>query len=131
VPKVSRFALLHGGNPAAARAIFKDAEGTAKALAVHFELIDVTAPNPDIEGAFQTIVKDRIGALITEAAPPINFNRKKILELLERNRLPAMHSEDLWANDGGLMSYGANRVEPFRRAAAYVDKILKGTKPAD
>ena len=69
--------------------------------------------------------------LITEATPRINLHRKKILQLAEQNRLPAMHSEEEWANAGGLMSYGANRVEQYRRVAVYVDKILKGAKPAD
>ena len=77
------------------------------------------------------MVKERIGAFITEATPRISLDRKKILALAEQNRLPAMHSEEEWVNSGGLMSYGANRVEPYRRAAVYVDKILKGAKPAD
>jgi putative tryptophan/tyrosine transport system substrate-binding protein len=61
----------------------------------------------------------------------MSFNRKKILTLAQQNRLPAMYSEEEWVNAGGLMSYGANRNEPYRRIAVYVDKILKGTKPAD
>jgi putative ABC transport system substrate-binding protein len=61
----------------------------------------------------------------------MSSNRKKILQLAEKHRLPAIHTEQEWANDGGLMSYGANRVEPYRRAALFIDKILKGTKPAD
>jgi putative tryptophan/tyrosine transport system substrate-binding protein len=77
------------------------------------------------------MVKERIGGLVTEGPPLISSNRKRILQLAEQHRLPAIHTEQEWANDGGLMSYGANRVEPYRRVAVYVDKILKGAKPAD
>jgi len=77
------------------------------------------------------MVKERIGGFIIEATPSIQLQRKKILELAEQNRLPAMHSDEEWVNSGGLMSYGANRNDLYRRAATYVDKILKGAKPAE
>src|SRR5262249_32022168 len=113
------------------KSMFEEAQVAAKALAVKVQYVEVETQNPNIQGVFQTIIKDRIGALITEASPALTFNRKKILTLLERNRLPAMHSEEEWTNVGGLMSYGANRVDSYRRAAVYVDKILRGAKPAD
>ena len=131
VPRVSRFAFLNAADALAAKSMFRDAEGAAKILGVQIQLVEVQAENPDIEGAFRAMVKERIGALITEASGAISFNRKRILQLVEQNRLPAMHSEQEWANAGGLISYGANRVEPYRRAATYVDKILKGANPAD
>ena len=109
----------------------EETQSVAKALRVQLQVVEVKAPGSDIEGVFQTMVKERIGAFITEATPRISLDRKKILALAEQNRLPAMHSEEEWVNSGGLMSYGANRVEPYRRAAVYVDKILKGAKPAD
>jgi putative ABC transport system substrate-binding protein len=111
--------------------MFDDAQGAAKALGVKFQLVEVKAPNPDFEGAFRFMVKERIGGLVTEGPPLISLNRKKILQLAEQNRIPAIHTEEEWANAGGLMSYGANRIEPYRCVATYVDKILKGTKPAD
>ena len=77
------------------------------------------------------MAKDHIGALITSASSLIRFHRKRILELVEQNRIAAIHPEDQWVNAGGLMSYAANEVEMYRRAATYVDKILKGAKPAD
>jgi putative tryptophan/tyrosine transport system substrate-binding protein len=126
VPKVSRFAFLNDSAD-----MLKDAQVAAKALTVHFQLVEVKAPNPDFEGAFRVIVKERIGALVTEATPLFSFHRKRILELVEQHRIPAMHSEDEWAKAGGLKSYGANRIDPYRRVAVYVDKILKGAKPAD
>ena len=77
------------------------------------------------------MVKGRIGALVTSSAPLISFHRKWILELVEKNRIPAMYPDQEWITAGGLMSYGANLVNLYRRAATYVDKILKGAKPAE
>src|SRR5215470_2913311 len=131
VPKVSRFAFLNDSDSTASKAMFNDSQGAAKALGVTFQLVEVEASNPNIEGAFRVMVKERIAALITSPGPPITFHRKRILELVEQNRIPAMHSEQQWANAGGLMSYGANTVVQYHRAAVYVDKILKGVKPAD
>ena len=77
------------------------------------------------------MVNECIGAFIIEATPGMIFHRQKILSLAEQHRLPAIHSDDSWPDAGGLMSYGANRLEPYRRVAVYVDKILKGAKPAE
>jgi putative ABC transport system substrate-binding protein len=133
VPKVTRFAFLNAADSAATASgdAFKEAQGAAKALRVQFKLVEVKAQNPDIEGAFRIMAKERIGALITSPVPVIGFHRKRILELVEKHRIPAMHPQQEWANAGGLMSYGANTVDLYRRAAVYVDKILKGAKPAD
>src|SRR5262245_14500728 len=133
VPKVSRFAFLNAVDSAATASgdAFKEAQGPAKVLGVQFKLVEVKAQNPDIEGAFQIMAKERIGAVITSPVPVILFHRKRILELLEKHRIPAMHSQQEWTNTGGLMSYGSNIVDLYRRAAVYVDKILKGTKPSD
>ena len=131
VPKVSRFAFLNDTDSTASKSMFKDAQVAAQALAVQFQLIEVKGPNPDLEGAFQVMVKERIGALITSPGALITFHLKKILELVEQNRIPAIHPDQQWVNAGGLMSYGANLVDLYHRAATYVDKILKGAKPAD
>jgi putative tryptophan/tyrosine transport system substrate-binding protein len=93
--------------------------------------VAVKGPNPDIEGAFRTMVKDRLGAFVTEAPPLISFRRQEILQLAAQFRIPAIYTGQEWANTGGFMSYGANRIEPYRRVAVYVDKILKGANPAD
>ena len=131
VPKVTRFAFLNDAIAEGSKAEFKEAQSTAKFLGVKFQLIEVKAPNPDFEGVFRVMAKERIGALITSPAPLMNLHRKRILQLVEQNRIPAMHSEQQWANAGGLMSYGANGLDQYRRTAFYVDKILRGTKPAD
>ena len=131
VPKVSRIAFLMPVGSGTIRAMFDDAQSTAKALGVKFQAIEVKAPNPDFEGAFRFMVKERIGGLVTEGPPLISANRTRILQLAIQHRIPAIHSEQEWANAGGLMSYGANFVEPYGRAAVYVDKILKGAKPGE
>jgi ABC-type uncharacterized transport system substrate-binding protein len=130
--KVTRFAFLNSADGTAARSGFEDqGKIAAKTLGVQFQLVEVKAPNPDLEGAFRVMVKDRIGALIISSAPLISFHRKWILELVKKNRIPAVYPDQEWATAGGLMSYGANIVDLYRRAAVFVDKILKGAKPAD
>jgi ABC-type uncharacterized transport system substrate-binding protein len=133
LPKVSRFAFLNdaSGEASASRAAFEEAQGPAKVLGVQLLSVAVNAPNPDFEGAFRIMAKERIGALITSPGPLMGFHRRRILQLVEQNRIPAMHSAQDWTAAGGLMSYGANQIDQSRRAAVYVDKILKGAKPAD
>ena len=131
LPKVTRFMFLDDTTTYGYKGVAKETQSAAKALGVQLQVIDINASNSHIESVFQTMVKERIGGFIIEATPSINFQRKKILELTEQHRLPAMHSEEEWVNAGGLMSYGANRNDQYRRAATYVDKILKGAKPAD
>jgi putative ABC transport system substrate-binding protein len=132
LPKVSRFAFLNSTDGTAARSGFEDqGKVAAKALSVQFQLIEVKIPNPDLEGAFRVMAKDRFDALVTSSSPLISFYRKRTMELTEQNRIPAMHPDQEWANAGGLISYGANIPDLYRRAATYVDKILKGAKPAD
>ena len=131
VPKVSRFAFLGDADSASTNAIFNEARGAAKVLGIEFLSVAVKGPNPDIEGAFRTMIKERLGAFVTEAPPLISFRREMILKLAAQYRIPAIYTDQEWVNAGGLMSYGANRVEPYRRVTVYVDKILKGAKPAD
>ena len=79
--------------------------------------VTVKAPNADFEAAFRVIAKERIGGLITSPSPLIGLHRNRILQLLEKNRIPAMHATQDWTNAGGLMSYGANQFDLSRRAA--------------
>ena len=87
--------------------------------------------NPDLEGAFREAIKGRANAVVTITNGPLFRNSKKVTELALKNRLPSMYEGTTWVDNGGLMSYSANDLELFRRAAIYVDKILKGAKPAD
>jgi len=132
LPKVTRFAFLNSVDGTAARSGFEDqGKATAKSLGVQFQFVEVKAPASDLEGAFLALVKERISALVISSAPLLSFHRKKILQLVERNRIPAIYPDQEWSTAGGLISYGANLPDLYRRAATYVDKILKGAKPAD
>ena len=131
VPTVYRFGILYDEASGGYQRIVRETQSTAKSLGVELQVIQLKTASSDIEATFQTMAKKQVGAFVTEATPRISLNRQKILALAERNRLPAMHSDEEWVNDGGLMSYGASRNEPYHRAAIYVDKILKGSKPAD
>ena len=133
VPKVSRFAFLISATtgPSASAEAFKESQATAKALGVIFRMVEVNAAKPDFDQAFRIMAQERIGGLITAPGPSIDFHRIRILDLIGKNRLPAMHSNHRWTNSGGLISYGPNPAHQHRRAAVFVDKILKGTKPAD
>jgi putative tryptophan/tyrosine transport system substrate-binding protein len=84
-----------------------------------------------LESAFQTAKQKQVGAITMIATPPFFAERKRIVELAGKNRLPAIYWQKEFVDEGGLMSYGADFDDLYRRAAVYVDKILKGAKPAD
>jgi ABC-type uncharacterized transport system substrate-binding protein len=131
VPKISRFAVLDT-DTSVAKPMFKEADAAAQALGVKLRLLEVKVPNPDLEGTFQVIAKERIGALIAGSGTlGSGLYRQRILELVEKIRIPAIYPSEPWIEGGGLMFYGANIPDLYRRAAIYVDKILKGAKPAD
>ena len=131
-PEVSRCAFLNDVGSAASKPMFKDGQAAAQALGVDLQLMEVKFPDPDLEGAFRAMVKQRIGALITGSGNlGSSLHRKKILALVEQARMPAIYTTEPWIEAGGLMYYGANDPDLFRRAAIYVDKILKGAKPTD
>ncbi len=115
-------------NPADA---FKDYEAAAGALKIALQSLAVRDPNLDFERAFRAGVKERVSALIAVTTPLFVRHAKRIADLARRNRLPSMFEGSEYVEAGGLMSYSGNDTETFRRAATYVDKILKGTKPAD
>jgi ABC-type uncharacterized transport system substrate-binding protein len=133
VPKVTRFAFLNDAEGKASMSMFKKVQVAVQALGVKLQLVEVKAPTPDFEGAFRAMAKDRVGALVTSPSPLITLrlHQKKISALLEKARMPAIHPTVTWIDDGGLMYYGANSPDLNRRAANYVDKILKGAKPGD
>jgi putative tryptophan/tyrosine transport system substrate-binding protein len=133
VPKVTRFAFLSDSDSESSKAMFKETQVATQTLGVKFQLVEVKAQDPDFDGAFRLMAKERIGAIVVSPSPRLNvsLHQKRILELLEQARMPAMHPNVSWMDDGGLMYYGANSRDLYRRAATYVDKILKGTKPAD
>jgi putative ABC transport system substrate-binding protein len=122
-------ALEMSTRPGNAQAL-KEMELAAKALGVKLQFLDVLSPK-DIEAAFQTAAKGRAEAVLALGGPVLLSQRKQVVELATRNGLPAIYARPEFVEDGGLMTYGPSITDLFRRAATYVDKILKGAKPAD
>src|SRR5215510_8336257 len=110
---------------------FKDYEPAARTLGIRLQSIDVQNDTPDFEMAFQNAVKQRVNALVAISGAFTLSYRKQIAEMAIKYRLPTIHGRSEETEVGGLMSYSATDSESFRRAAVYVDKILKGAKPAD
>ncbi|MGZ8483735.1 MAG: ABC transporter substrate-binding protein, partial [Candidatus Binatia bacterium] len=127
-PKVARVAFLWPtGGP---NLVLTEMEAAAKALGVKLISLEVRSLD-DFEGAFARAKRDGAQALITSTGALINTQQRQVLEFAAKNRLPAMYPNYEFVEAGGLMSYGPNIVDSFRRVADFVDKILKGTKPAD
>ena len=110
---------------------FKEYEAAARVLKIELQSLDVRGPNPDLENALLAATKGRNDALITITNANLFVQQKRLADLAIRNKLPSMFQGSTWVDSGGLMSYSTDEIGAFRRAAAYVDKILKGTKPAD
>ena len=130
VPKVSRMAVLWNpttpGNALASR----EAEITARALGLQLQLLEARSLD-DFDSAFAAMTTRRAGALLVLGDVMFTTHRIRLADLAAKSRLPAIYGEREHVEAGGLMSYGAITAELFRRAATYVDKILKGAKPAD
>ena len=131
IPKLSRVGLLQNQDEQTAPDNLKEHETAARALKIQVQHLQVSGQNPDVEGAFKAAAKGRVNALITVTSAPLFLQRKRIADLAIKNRLPSMYQGSDWIKAGGLMSYSTSDLEAFRRAAYYVDKILKGTKPSD
>jgi putative ABC transport system substrate-binding protein len=131
VPKASQVGVLWDTNAPGPAIAFKEYEAAARALKVKLQSLEIRGPTPDLEGAFQAAAKRRPSALIVIRNPVLSRYQKQIAELAIRNRLPSMNEGSEYVQAGGLISYSANEADLYRRAAYYVDRILKGTKPAD
>jgi putative tryptophan/tyrosine transport system substrate-binding protein len=130
LPKLSRLTVFSDetepGNPRS----LKETESAAKGFGVQLLYVDVQAPK-DIDPAFRTAANKRAEALLVLPSPVMNQRRKEIVDLAAKSRLPAIYPRAEYVEDGGLMMYGVNTNDLFRRAAIFVDKILKGAKPGD
>ena len=130
VPRLSRVAVLGTSTvPGYAQAL-RETELAAGALAVKLQNLDVLDPK-DIETAFRAASKERADAVLVLTGLIFNYQRTQVVDLAVKNRLPAIYINTVFVEDGGLMSYGVSQNDLARRAATYVDKILKGRKPAD
>src|SRR5918996_2861191 len=129
-PKASRIGvLLDPGDPSKVVEL-KEVQAAANVLGLKLHSIEVLSPM-DLESLFKAGTREHAGALLVLQSAVTNTHRKTIAELATKNRLPTMWGEPGLLDAGGLMSYGPNYTDLFRRAATYVDKILKAAKPAD
>jgi putative ABC transport system substrate-binding protein len=134
VPKLARVGLLlspTGGSGLAYSAQLKELRPAAVALKLKLDEIETQREPKGLENAFQTAKHKQVGAIMTTGSPFFLSERKRLVELAGKYRLPAIYAEKGFVDEGGLMSYGVDFDDLYRRAAVYVDKILKGAKPGD
>jgi putative tryptophan/tyrosine transport system substrate-binding protein len=129
IPKLSRVAFF-GNSTAPAQAQLREIELAAGELGVKIQYLDVPSPK-EIEPALLAASKGRAQAVLITRNPVTAIHFARIAELAVKNRLPTMYADREFVEAGGLMSYGPDHIFLYRRVAVYVDKILKGTKPAD
>jgi len=130
VPEAARVAFLWQSGAIRGNLPLTDLEPAAKALRVKLLSLEVRSLD-DFESAFARAKKERAQALIATPGSLIATQQRQVLDFAAKNRLPAMYPDSEWVDAGGLMSYGPSQTDQWRRAADFVDKILKGTKPAD
>ena len=130
VPKLSPVAVLWSPQSASSTLSWKELQLPARQLGLQLHSLEVRSPN-EIDKAFEDAARARAGALFVTAYPVITTNLKRIAGLAAKNRLPSIYHTSAFPDAGGLVSYGPDRADLFRRAATFVDKILKGAKPAD
>jgi putative ABC transport system substrate-binding protein len=131
VPRLSRVGILWDLEGPLAAMGYSDYQAAARGLKIKLQSLEVRTSYPDVEGAFRAAARERVNAVITITNNPLFRNSKRIAALAVKNRLPSMYEGSTWVEDGGLMSYSANDLEVFRRAATYVDKIFRGARPAE
>ena len=130
MPSVSRVALLGDAARSGVKLRLKEAETASRVLGLSLQFVDAPGSDP-LEGAFAALGKGRPDAIMV-LSDSVNFaRRRQILALAAKTRLPAMYEMREWVEGGGLMGYGPHAPDLFRRAATFVDKILKGSKLAD
>jgi len=133
VPGVSRVAVLREPSATGERTekdMLKEAEVAARALGVQLQLVEARGP-ADFDRAFSEMTRARAGALTVLGSAMFSCERRRLVDLAAKHRLPAVYTSKDFVDAGGLMAFGPNLADSFRRAATYVDKILKGAKPAD
>ena len=135
VPLLSNVGILFDGDSnyvsSATNLNLKEYQDAAKTLKIEVHSLEVHGPNPDFDHAFQTASKLRVGGLLTITNANLFIQQKRLADLAVKNKLPSMFHGSTWVDSGGLMSYTTDELSAFRRAATYIDKILKGAKPAD
>jgi putative ABC transport system substrate-binding protein len=127
---LSRVAVLLNPGNLSNFVFLEETQTAARQLGIELKPFEVRNPE-DVERAIKSAIQDNVGALIAFDDPVIHSDRAQIIALSAKHRLPAMYGTREFADEGGLMAYGPNRSDLYRRSAIFVDKILKGTKPAD
>ena len=130
VPKLSRVGVLGDVTRPGVPQALREINVVADAFRVQVQYLEVRGPK-DIETAFRAANNERADALIVLGSPVLRSQQKQVVDLAVKSRLPATYLRPEFVEDGGLMTYSVNMNDLYRRAAAYVDKILKGAKPAD
>jgi len=130
VPKLSLVAVLWNPQSASSTLYWKEIQLPARQLGLQLHSLKVRGPD-DFDKAFEDATRARAGALVVTGDPVITANVKRIAGLAAKNRLPSIYQSSDFADAGGLVAYGPDRAELYRRAATYVDKILKGAKPGE
>jgi putative tryptophan/tyrosine transport system substrate-binding protein len=130
IPNLARVAVLWDPKNRGSSGQWKESQLVARELRLQLHSMEISSPDK-LEDAFREAVKARSGALTVTQNPILTSNRSRFVNLATKHNLPAMYSQGDFVESGGLMSYGADQTESYRRVAVMVDKILKGTKPAD
>jgi putative ABC transport system substrate-binding protein len=130
VPTISRIGFLLPESPDA-RIRFKEYEFAGHLLKIQVQSLAVQRQNPDFDGVIQTAVKGQVSALVIPRSSLLIVNRQQIAELAIKNRLPSISERSDMVEAGSLVSYSPNEKENYRRAAMYIDKIIRGVKPAE
>ena len=130
VPKIRRVAILSNPTNAYHKLAIREANVAARSLGVQLQLLEARGPN-EFDGAFAAMAKERVGALLVLSDAMLSSHRTRLADLAARSRLPSAYAVRESVEAGGLMSYGSSLRDLYRRCAAFVDKILKGAKPAD
>jgi putative ABC transport system substrate-binding protein len=130
VPKVRRVAVLSNSTGPAHPYQIGSVKAAARSLGVQLQLLEAREPG-ELDGAFAAMAKERAGALLIVGDPLFFIHRARLADLAVKHRLPSMSTQQQWVEAGGLISYGPRLPDLYRRAATYVDKILKGASPAD
>ena len=132
LPKLARVGYLRQLEGGIAQDLqLKELRQAALALKIRLEEIETQIDAKGLESAFKTAKQKQVNAIMTTATPRFLAERRRIVELAGKYRFPAIYPQKEYVDEGGLMSYGTDSADLYRHAAVYVDKILKGTKPAD
>jgi putative ABC transport system substrate-binding protein len=129
-PRVSNVAVFWNPTEPNANIFLRETRAAAQRLGLELQVLEIRTA-PDLEAALQAAIKQRVNGLTVLTDPVTLYHRTKVADLAIKYRLPAIYSEKLFVEAGGLMSYGANDREMHRRAAVFVDKLLRGAKPGE